>query len=88
MSGRKGSKFSKAGFRNSVFGTAAVTKAGGMQPLVRLLKSGSEALHSAAAAALEVLTMDGAQRQRLLASLPGYLTAAGVQPGGAASPLR
>ena len=31
MSGRKGSKFSKAGFRNSVFGTAAVTKSGDLK---------------------------------------------------------
>ena len=47
-----------------------VTKAGGTQPLVRLLKSGSEALHTAASAALEVLTMDGATREQLLASMP------------------
>ena len=49
-----------------------MTKAGATQPLVRLLKSGSEHVHSAAAAALEVLTMDATQRERLLAATPGY----------------
>ena len=47
-----------------------VTKAGRMQPLVRLLQSRSEAVHGAAAAALEVLTMDDARRQELQQSLP------------------
>jgi hypothetical protein len=41
-----------------------------MQPLVRLLQSRSEAVHGAAAAALEVLTMDDARRQELQQSLP------------------
>jgi len=59
-------------------GAALIAKAGGTQPLVRLLKSGSETVHSAASAALEVLTMDAASREALLGSNPEYLTLAGA----------
>ena len=44
---------------------AHVAQAGGMQPLVRLLQSGSPSLHQAATAALEVLTLDPARRTSL-----------------------
>ena len=57
-------------------GVAQVTKAGGTQPLVRLLKSPSEAVHEAASSALEVLTMDSTQRERLLKATPEYVTLA------------
>ena len=53
-----------------------MTKAGGTQPLVRLLKSPSEAVHEAASSALEVLTMDSTQRERLLKATPEYVTLA------------
>jgi hypothetical protein len=36
-----------------------------MQPLVRLLQSGSPSLHQAATAALEMLTLDPVRRARL-----------------------
>ena len=46
-------------------GAELIAKAGGTPPLVRLLKSGSDDLHSAAEAALEVLTMQASMRDRL-----------------------
>ena len=58
----------------SAEGAAQITKAGGTQPLVRLLKSGSQVLHSAASASLETLTMEAAQREKLLASMPDFVT--------------
>jgi hypothetical protein len=50
-------------------GAAQITKAGGTQPLVRMLKSGSDNLHAAAEAALEVLTMDPQTREQLFDSI-------------------
>ena len=54
--------------KNIAFDTTAaaqVAQAGGMQPLVRLLQSGSPSLHQAATAALEVLTLDPVRRASL-----------------------
>ena len=54
--------------KNLAFDTTAaaqVAQAGGMQPLVRLLQSGSPSLHQAATAALEVLTLDPVRRASL-----------------------
>ena len=56
-------------YQSAPDGVTHITHAGATQPLVRLLKSGSEPLHAAAEAALEVLTMASEARERLAASL-------------------
>ena len=48
---------------------ASVNSGATAPPLVRMLKSGSDNLHAAAEAALEVLTMDPQTREQLFDSI-------------------